>query len=97
MQRPTMPDITDADRQAAFERLALHGSRHPNLAAALADPITHRVIHIMALRARTDAWMASHQRTVTPVRRCKPGADGHPTRWCTQLAPGAWASDAPLF
>ena len=97
MQRPTLPDLTDADRQAAFERFALHDSRHPNLTAAMADPITARVIHIMALRARTDAWIASHQRSVVPVRRCKPGTDGHPLKWCTQQVPGAWLPDARLI
>ena len=97
MQRPTLPDLTDADRQAAFERFALHNSRHPNLSAALADPITARVITIMTLKARTDAWKASHQRTVVPLHRCKPGVDGHPVKWCTQRVPGAWAADAVLL
>lgn len=94
MQRPTLPDITDADRQAAFERFALHSKSHANLTAALQDPIAARVITIMALKARTDAWKAGHQRQVVPLHRCKPGVDGHPVKWATQLVYGDWAPNA---
>ena len=95
--RPALPDVTDADRQAAFERFALHSTRHPNLSAAMAAPVTARVINTMALQARTDAWKAAHQRKVVPVHRCKPGVDGHPVKWATQLVYGEWAPDAPLI
>lgn len=87
----TMPrEVTEADRRAAFARFALKTPKYTNYEAAMACYTVARVINIMAAQAVADEFRASHQRTVVPVRRCQPGADGHPLRWCTQLAPGAW-------
>ena len=76
--RPTMHSLTHKDRQAAFERLRLHGSQHPDLATAMADPLAKAAINFMALQKRLEAWAASQTRRVAPVPRIVCGVDGHP-------------------
>lgn len=86
--RPTaddMPPVTDAHRRAAFCAMRWVGW---SFDAAMADETKRRVIECRAHTLRTDEWLATQQRTVVPVVRCKPGADGHPMKWATQLVYG---------
>jgi hypothetical protein len=83
--KPDMPDVTDAHRKAAFCAMRWAGWTFD---AAMADPVRAKVIECRAHHIRTAEWVATAQRTVVPVTRVRPGLDGHPLRWCTQLAPG---------
>lgn len=82
---PDLPPVTDAHRLAAFEAMQWVGLTYAQ--AQLSD--THRrVIECRAHHLRSKEWLATQQRSVIPVRRVHPGADGHPTRWCTQQGAG---------
>jgi hypothetical protein len=85
MKAPDLPPVTDEHRQAAFVAMGWRGWTY---AAAQADPTRSRVLECRAAQIRTNEWMATQQRTVVHVRRCKPGTDGHPLRWCTQIVAG---------
>jgi hypothetical protein len=87
MNTPDLPPVSDAHRQAAFVAMGWRGWTYT---AALADPTRSRVLECRAAQIRTKEWMATQQRTVAHVRRCRPGADGHPTRWCTQTVAGSF-------
>ena len=80
-----LPPVTDAHRRAAFAAM-----RWPALTyeQAQASDTHRRVIEARAHQIRTTEWERTQVRTVQPVRRCRPGVDGHPMKWCTQLAPG---------
>lgn len=85
---PDLPPVTDAHRLAAFEAMQWVGLTYAQ--AQLSD--THRrVIECRAHQLRSQEWLATQQRTVVNVPRCRPGADGHPMKWCTQQAAGPWA------
>lgn len=83
-----LPPVTDAHRRAAFEAMGWAGWTYE---AARADKTRRQVLEVRAHQIRTDEWLATQQRTVVPVHRCRPGVDGHPTKWCTQLAKGPLA------
>lgn len=87
MKAPDLPPVTDAHRQAAFVAMGWRGWTYT---AALADPTRSRVLECRAAQIRTQEWVATQQRTVLPVRRCRPGVDGHPVRWCTQIVAGTF-------
>lgn len=80
-----LPPVTDAHRRAAFAAMAWAGWTYE---AAMASDTRRRAVEARAHRIRKDEWLASQRRTVVPVHRCRPGLDGHPMKWCTQLAPG---------
>lgn len=80
-----LPPVTDAHRRAAFEAMGWAGWTYE---AARADKTRCQVVEVRAHQIRTQEWRATRQRTVVPVHRCRPGVDGHPTHWCTQLANG---------
>lgn len=82
---PDMPPVTDAHRRAAFCAMRWAGWTYE---AAMAVDMRRRLIECRAHVLRTNEWLATQQRTVVPVRRCKPGADGHPLKWATQLVMG---------
>lgn len=83
--QPDLPEVTEAHRRAAFIAM-----RWPCLTyeQALASDTHRRVIEARAHKIRTDEWAATQRRSVVPVRRCLPGVDGHPMKWCTQRAAG---------
>jgi len=85
MTRADLPPVTQAQLQAAFVAMRWPGWSY---AAAMADPMRSRLVRARAASMRTAQWMAEQRRTVVPVRRCRPGLDGHPMRWCTQMEPG---------
>lgn len=80
-----MPEVTDAHRQAAFAAIRWPGWTYE---AAMRSETRRHVIEVRAHHLRTAAWKKTQERKVVPVRRCLPGLDGHPLKWCTQLAPG---------
>ena len=55
---------------------------------AMASDTHRRIVEARAHQIRTNDWLRTQRRTVVPVRRCRPGLDGHPMKWCTQMAPG---------
>ena len=57
----------------------------------MAVDMRRRLIECRAHALRTSEWVATQQRSVVPVRRCLPGADGHPLKWATQLVMGPLA------
>lgn len=86
-----LPEVTEAHRRRAYSIVKPKGLTFEQ---AMSHPhawLTCRVIEVLAHKLRTDEWLATQQRTVVPVKRCTPGVDGHPMRWVTQMAPGAWA------
>ena len=89
MAHPThmldMPPVTDAHRRAAFCGMRWAGWTYE---AAMAFDMRRRLIECRAHQLRTREWLATQQRSVVPVRRCKPGADGHPLKWATQMVLG---------
>lgn len=85
---PELPPVTNAHRLAAFIAMHWPGTTYEQ---AMTEDTKRRVIECRAHHLRSQEWRATQQRTVVPVTRCKPGADGHPTKWCTQLAAGPWA------
>jgi hypothetical protein len=83
-----MPPVTDMHRQQAYIIIRPKGV---SFEAAMTLPefdTIRRVIEAKAHQIRTEAWMTTMRRTVTPVRRCRPGVDGHPVKWATQMAMG---------
>ena len=82
-----MPPVTDAHRQAAFENMHWTGWTYE---AAMRFDMRRRLIECRAHVLRTQEWKATQQRTVVPVRRCRPGTDGHPLKWCTQMVLGPY-------
>lgn len=85
-----LPPVTDAHRREAFARMGW-AAQGWTYAAAMANDTRHRALEAFAHTLRTREWMATQRRSVVPVRRCRPGLDGHPTKWCTQMAPGPLA------
>lgn len=86
-----MPPVTEAHRRRAY---AIVNPKGLSYEQAMTHPhawVTCRVIEVLAHKLRTDEWLRTQQRTVVPVKRCTPGLDGHPMRWATQMARGAWA------
>lgn len=81
--------VTDAHRQAAF--VAMHWRGWTFEAAQKVD-LRRRLIEARAHQIRTKEWLATQERSVVPVKRCKPGADGHPAKWSTQLVMGPLSS-----
>lgn len=80
-----LPPVTDEHRRAAFTAMRWPGLTYEQ---AQASDTHRRVIEARAHQIRTDEWLRAQRRTVVPVRRCRPGLDGHPMKWCTQMAPG---------
>ena len=85
MSAPDLPEVTDAHRQAAFAAMHWPGW---TFESAMQYDLRRRLIECRAHQLRTSEWMETQQRSVEPVQRCRPGLDGHPLKWCTQLAPG---------
>jgi len=85
---PALSEVTDAHRRAAFEAMRWP---HTTYEQALQNDTRRRVIECRAHHLRSKEWLATQQRTVVNVPRCRPGADGHPLKWCTQQAAGPWA------
>ena len=77
--------VTDAHRKAAFT--AMHWRGWTFEAAQKVD-LRRRLIEARAHQIRTKAWLATQERSVVPLKHCKPGADGHPAKWSTQLVMG---------
>lgn len=80
-----MPPVTDAHRLAAFEAMHWTGWTYE---AAMAYDLRRRLVEVRAHALRKAEWEKTTQRRVVPVHRVRPGADGHPLRWCTQLVLG---------
>ena len=87
MSRLFMPPVTPDHLQRAFIIMAYRGW---TFEAAMADDTKRAVLVCCAHQLRTLDWMATQQRTVEPVKRCRPGADGHPVKWATQMVMGDW-------
>lgn len=91
MPRPAdLPPVTQQHLMHAFCIIRPIGV---SFEAAMQRPectTLRRVIECKAAQLRTDAWAATMQRTVVPVRRVRMGADGHPMAWCTQMARGPY-------
>lgn len=86
-----MPPITEHQLRTAFEKL--HWAKF-TYDQVMADPIRRKVVLACAHQLRRDEWEQNHTRTVEPVTRCRPGADGHPMKWTTQMAQGPWVRQA---
>lgn len=86
---PDLPPVTEAHRLAAFTAMHWPGITY---AQALQNDTKRRIIECRAHQLRSNEWLATQQRSVVPVARCRPGADGHPMKWCTQMAKGPWVS-----
>lgn len=89
-----LPPVTDGHRQQAFVIIRPKGISYVAAMTLPEHELVRRVIEAKAHQLRTDAWLETQQRTVVPVKRCRPGADGHPVKWSTQLAMGPWAPKA---
>ena len=89
---PDLPPVTDDHRQRAFVILAMRCT----YAQAMADDTKRRVIEACAASLRTEDWKREHQQVRVAVPRCKPGVDGHPVKWATQIAMGGWEPVAQL-
>lgn len=90
---PDMPPVTDAHLQAAFAAMRWYGWGY---SAAMRDPTLRRIVECRAAAMRKAEWERSTQRTVVPVKRVVLGADGHPMRWITQMAPGPRVASAQI-
>lgn len=83
-----LPPVTEAHLQHAYLVIRPKGV---SFEAAMSLPefaLIRRCIEAKAHQLRTDAWECTQKRSVVPVRRCRPGVDGHPVKWSTQLAMG---------
>lgn len=90
IQAPTLPPVTDAHRQAAFDGLRLRCCA--TLAEAMADPMRARVVEARAHQLRTREWLETQAVAATAlVRRV------HPTtgQWATQRVRMGWAGAEP--
>ena len=85
-----MPPVTDAHRQQAHAALRLALTYTAVMTRPECD-LLRRCIEAKAHQLRTAEWLATQQRTVVAVARCRPGADGHPVKWATQLVMGPYA------
>lgn len=83
-----MPPVTEEHRQHAYLLLRPRGISFEAAMTLPKHDLVRRLIEAKAHQLRTDAWLATQQRTVVPVRRCRLGADGHPVKWSTQMAAG---------
>jgi hypothetical protein len=81
-----LPPITQEHIERAWIILAMPGT----LTAALQDPWRAKIVQACAASLRTDDWKRTQVRTVVPVRRCRPGVDGHPVKWATQMVMGPY-------
>lgn len=86
-----LPEVTEAHRRRAYSIIKPQGLTYEQATQHPHAWLTCRVIEVLAHKLRTDEWLTTQARTVIPVKRCAVGSDGHPMRWCTQMAPGAWA------
>lgn len=86
-----MPPVTDVHRQHAYILLRPKGISYTAAMTLPEHALLARVIEARAHQIRTEAWLETQQRTVVPVRRCRPGVDGHPVKWATQLVMGDYA------
>ena len=86
-----MPPITEHQLRTAFHKL--HWT-HLTYDQVMADPIRSKVVQVCAHQLRREEWEQTHTRTVEPVIRCRPGTDGHPVKWSTQMAMGPWVRHA---
>jgi hypothetical protein len=89
MSLQDMPPVTDAHHQQAHAALKLV----PTFIAVMTRPefaLMRRCVEAKAHQIRTAEWLATQQRTVIAVKRCRPGVDGHPVKWATQLAMGPY-------
>lgn len=86
-----MPPITEAHLRTAYQKLKI---RHLTFDQVLLDDGQRRVLVACAHQLRRTEWEREHIRTVVPVHRVRLGVDGHPIKWCTQMAPGQWARPA---
>ena len=85
---PDMPPVTEMHRQQAYIIIRPKGVSYEAAMKLPEFDTIRRVIEAKAHQLRTDAWMQTQRRTVMPVRRCRPGADGHPVKWATQMVMG---------
>jgi hypothetical protein len=86
-----MPPVTEAHRQHAYILLRPKGISYTAAMTLPENDILRRGIEAKAHQLRTNAWLETQKRTVVPVRRCRPGVDGHPVKWATQLVMGDYA------
>lgn len=56
-QRPTLPEVTDAHRLEAFERMAWVGCTYEQ---AMANPTRRQCIEVRAHQIRTQQWQREH-------------------------------------
>lgn len=81
-----LPPVTQEHLQRAWLLLAMPGT----LDAAMQVPWRAKVLRSCAARLRTEEWKHTQTRQVVPERRCRPGVDGHPVKWATQLVMGPY-------
>lgn len=86
-----LPPVTEQHLRTAFAKLQW---RQFTFDQVMADPIRSKVVQCCAHQLRREEWEQTHTRTVEPVPRCRPGVDGHPMKWTTQLAAGPWVRQA---
>jgi hypothetical protein len=84
--QPELPPVTQDHLERAWVILAMPGT----LAAALQDPWRAKVVRTCAASLRTEDWKHTQTRQVVPERRCRPGVDGHPVKWTTQMVMGPY-------
>jgi len=88
LRKHELPAITERQLLHAYLIIRPKGV---SFTAAMTHPdcaLVRRVIEAKAHQLRTDAWECTQKRSVVPVRRCRPGVDGHPVKWSTQMAMG---------
>ena len=88
MAQQDLPPVTEAHRQHAYLIVRPRGVGYTAAMTRPEHDLIRRCIEAKAHQLRNDAWLATQQRTVVPVRRCRPGVDGHPVKWATQMAMG---------
>lgn len=82
-----MPPITERHLREAYDKLKI---KHMSFEQVLEDTAQRKVLVACAHQLRRTEWEQAHQRTVVPLHRVKPGTDGHPVKWATQLVYGPW-------
>ena len=88
LRKHELPPITEGHLLHAYLIIRPKGV---SFTAAMTLPqfaLIRRCIEVKASKLRTDAWECTQKRSVVPVRRCRPGVDGHPVKWSTQMAMG---------
>lgn len=94
MARTTAPDLPPVTLQHLMHAYLVIRPAGVSFDAAMTLPqyaVLRKVIECKAAQLRTEAWKASQERVVVPVRRCRLGADGHPVSWATQMVMAGYA------